>query len=180
MEENRSGRSAAAKDCGKAIDTGVKDPNVYRCRGFALVKMGQADKSIPDYDQSVALEPQNPIAYFLRANAYSDFGQCATALPDYIKAITLDGTQIGFYTKLADCYLSQNDGPNALDTYSKAIELSPKNLTLYELRGLAEIKLGSLYRGWRDIAVSNILPTKQFQNEITLSFDAFEKSIDRE
>ena len=66
------------------------DANACLVRGLESFAKGEYDNSIKDFNQVIALEPNNAGAYFNRGSAYSKKREFANAIVDLDKAIALD------------------------------------------------------------------------------------------
>src|SRR5258705_849285 len=73
-----------------AIDPAPKAAHAYNGRGIAYDMLGDYERSIADYDASIALDPNESSTFNNRGFAYKLKGDLDRALPDYDKAIELD------------------------------------------------------------------------------------------
>ena len=82
------------------VNKDSKYAEAYNNRGFLLYELGESEKAIIDYNQSIEINPELAIAYYNRGTFYRKEKQRELALRDLNKTIELD-------FKFADAYLQR-------------------------------------------------------------------------
>jgi Flp pilus assembly protein TadD len=129
---------AAVEAFTRAILAGDLDPAslaiTFNNRGVAYSELGDYDRAIADYGQSLTLVPGDVtairnlrIAHIRRAAAAARLGDRTAALADYDRAIALDPTHPLAYLRRGQLALERGDREAALADLAKARELDPEN-----------------------------------------------------
>src|ERR1700687_2120498 len=83
----------AIRGCTAIIDMGQETPEDLTkarfSRGVAYLGTGQIDRAIADFDQAIALNPNEPTGFNNRGVAYAEKGQYDRAIADYDEAVRL-------------------------------------------------------------------------------------------
>lgn len=129
---------AAVEAFTRGILAGDLDPAAlaitFNNRGVAYSELGDYDRAIADYGQSLNLAPGDAtairnlrIAHIRRAAAAARLGDRAAAQADYDRAITLDPTHPLAYLRRGQLALERGDRAAAIADLTKAQELDPEN-----------------------------------------------------
>ena len=95
--------------------------------------MGQLERAIQDYDETVRLDPQCADAYVNRGGAYVILGQPEKAIQDLDEAIGLDPKIANAYALRAFTYTSLGKDIEAQRDVDRAVELGLDRGTLDDL-----------------------------------------------
>ncbi|MCL4254780.1 MAG: tetratricopeptide repeat protein, partial [Anaerolineae bacterium] len=116
----------------------------YFERGNQYYQNWQYDRAIPEYTQSLHLNPNNPTAYYRRGVAYEEMGQFELANADYDQAIHQADKLIHnnpqdseAYRARGSAYDNKREYDRAIADFDEAIRLNPKFDIAYNNRGLA-------------------------------------------
>src|SRR5262249_5344808 len=114
---------ALAKEDGKATSRGephaedkspVKDLAFYLTRGEGLLRVGDFDRAIADFDEAIRMRPDSARAHHDRGNAWSSKGELARALADYEVAISLDPNNPALYRDRGSLWRRHGEPDRAL------------------------------------------------------------------
>ena len=127
-------------------------------RGFYYAQLGQFEKAIQLYSETIEKAPGFVPLYCLLGDLYLAVGHFDDAITEYKMAIWLDSLNIPAYRHLCQAYEEQGDYDRAIDIYLKLISIMP---TVPDFHS----NLGNLYyvKGNIDEAIS------QYQAAITLN-----------
>lgn len=127
--------------------SGVSDSDLalaYSARALAYSVQGRYDQAIPDYDQSLALDPNSAIALNNRAWAYFKSGQPERGSADVEKALALLPDSPHTLDTRAHIYQSRGDHRKALRDYETAMRYGGTHIVKLYQCGL---QANSLYEG---------------------------------
>ncbi|MFN2169670.1 MAG: tetratricopeptide repeat protein, partial [Anaerolineae bacterium] len=122
----------------------------YYNRGVVYAGLGDTEKAIADYDQTIQLQPDHVDAAFRRGLAYAEQGNLEQAIADYGKAIELNGEHAAAYRHRGLAYAEQEEFKQAIYDHSRAIELNPRYAAAYRSRGLAHFHRGQMEQAITD------------------------------
>jgi Flp pilus assembly protein TadD len=104
---------------------------------------GEYDEAIPEYTESLRLDPHNPTAYYRRGIAYEQTGQTDSAQADFDRAITEASALIRqnsqdseAYRARGVAYRKKNAYDRAIEDLTKAIRFDPQSALAYNNRGM--------------------------------------------
>jgi len=121
------------------------DPITYSNRAELKKKLKDFAGSIADYDQAIALKPDDIADYFaLRGGIKSQSGDYAGAIADFDQSIALRPDQAVIYNNRAIARANSGDATGALADYDRAIALQPNNVRLISNRAGARKAKGDL------------------------------------
>ena len=103
-----------------------RTPRPTTTGGIAREAQGDLAGALADYDQAIALNPQDATAYNNRGIARADQGDLAGALADYDQAIALNPQDATAYNNRGNARQAQGDLAGALADYDQAIALNPQ------------------------------------------------------
>ncbi|MEZ4708787.1 MAG: tetratricopeptide repeat protein [Caldilineaceae bacterium] len=123
-----------------------QSPRCHRLQqsGPSPPRPGELDAAIADYDQAIALNPQDADAYYNRGNARRDQGELDAAIADYDQAIALNPEYKEAYGNRGPSPPRQGDLLNAIADYDHVIALDPKDPLAYNNRGSIHRDQGEL------------------------------------
>jgi tetratricopeptide (TPR) repeat protein len=98
----------------------------YYNRGSSTLSKGDEERAIPDFDQSIRLNPGFVDAYANRGLAYADGGQLARAIADYDEAIRLDPDLADTYADRGVARTAMGETDKAMEDFDRAIRLDPQ------------------------------------------------------
>lgn len=104
---------------------------------------GDTQTAIEEYDQAIALDPDNAALFTSRGDVHRTIGSDDAALDDYNRAITLDATYKVALNNRGLLYGRTGQYALAIADYDKSIELDPTNARLYFNRGNAQASIGT-------------------------------------
>ncbi|VVH59756.1 hypothetical protein BAZOLSSOX_1017 [uncultured Gammaproteobacteria bacterium] len=99
----------------------------FHNRGNIYMSLGEYQKAINDYDQTIALDPKNDNALSSRGAAYFGLGEYQKAINDYDQAITLNPKDDNAFSNRGTAYTYLGEYQKAINDYDQAITLNPKN-----------------------------------------------------
>ena len=128
-----------------------KQASYYSIRGSLKLEMGQVSESLTDFEQPLAIQPNDPVVLTNRAQAYRQFGRIAEALSDLDKAIEKNPDFIAARFNRGAIYYSSSDFNKALKDFNHCIAVNPHTDALYFNRASVYDALGQ-----RDNAIADI------------------------
>jgi tetratricopeptide (TPR) repeat protein len=144
------GRSAESqiRGCSALIKSGVNTPKVlaiaYNNRGNGFSGLGEYERAIQDYGESINLDPQDPKPLNNRGVAYQKTGEFDRAIEDFNAAIALDQSYYNAYANRGETYLRKNEFALALKDFDDAIRLRPASAVLWNERCWTRAVVGEL------------------------------------
>jgi tetratricopeptide (TPR) repeat protein len=120
-----------------------RTPFYYLLGGVARHNLGDLAGALADYNQAIALKPDDATAYYNRGIVRKAQGDLAGALADYNQAIALK-PHYTIYTNRGVERMEQGDLAGALADHNQAIALKSDNADAYYNRGLVRGKQGDL------------------------------------
>jgi len=119
--------------CSAVIDAGSTTPRTlavaHNNRGNAYVKLGQYDRALQDFDQSIKINPGYVKAFNNRGVAYQKKGDIARAIKDFDSAIKLDAKYAGAFVNRANAYSKTGEYSRATRDYDEAIRIEPSTIS---------------------------------------------------
>ena len=128
----------------------VFDAEEYFRRGVEAHQRGDFDLAVQDYDEAIALKPDNAEAYCNRGVTYGEKGDFDLAVQDFDKAIALKPDHAQAYNNRGVAYAEKGEFARAIQDYDKAIGLKPDLAETYDNRGVAYAKKGEFARAIQD------------------------------
>ncbi|MCU0481690.1 MAG: tetratricopeptide repeat protein [Anaerolineae bacterium] len=140
------------------LDTKLLKANEHFEKGNQYYSNGQYDEAIPEYTESLKLNPHNPTAYYRRGIAYEQTGQADLASADYDRAISEADELIRQNPQDAEVYRARGSAyqfgkkeyDRAIANFDEAIRLNPQDADAYYYRGLAYYYTGEYDRAIAD------------------------------
>jgi tetratricopeptide (TPR) repeat protein len=115
---------------------------VWSNRGNARVSQNKLEAALEDYNQSVALAPDQPDPYLNRGTALEGLQQWEAAIADYNRVLELDPQDAFAYNNRGNAQAGNGDWKAALADYEKAAALNPGFAMAQANCGLALYQLG--------------------------------------
>lgn len=156
-------RRAAAEDArgntGKALDLYREAVRLDSGTTLAFLERGvllaghkrSYERAIEDFDEVLALEPDNVLALIRRGHAYSQLGQTARGLVDLDRAIALAPSSSQAYFFRGMIHARRNETGAALGDYDAAVQRFPRNVdalasraAIYSLDGRLDLAIRDL------------------------------------
>ena len=155
--------------CTTVITSGRKDLAwAHYNRGLAYRRAGDYDRALADLTDAIKAEPGKVASVIERGVAYRAKGNLERAIDDFTNALTFctkspcgEQTRVAAYAGRGDAWRDKGDNDRALADYAEAIGVAPKNATLYEVRGRAELYRGSLPQARADFEQASDLDPKR-------------------
>jgi len=104
-------------------------------RGTTYADLQRYDEALRDYDQAIALNPNDATAYYNRGLTYHNLQRYDEALRDYDQAIALNPNDAQAYNNRGNTYHNLQHYDEALRDYDQAITLNPNYAQAYNNRG---------------------------------------------
>lgn len=121
------------------------DPIIYSNRAKLKLKLKDFAGAIADYDQAIALKPDNVAEYFaLRGGIKSQSGDFTGAVADFDQSIALRPDRAVYYNNRAIARSNSGDLTGALADYDRAVALLPKNVSILSNRASVREENGDL------------------------------------
>lgn len=140
--------------CTTILERGQREPqrtrsSAHNNRGLGYQNLGEHDRAIRDFDESIRLDPKNFFAYFNRAASYSANGEYDRALRDFDEVIRLRPKLVDAYVGRGIASYKKGDDDRALRDFDEAIRLNPKIAAGYAARGVVYYDRGDYDRALR-------------------------------
>ncbi|RUW28025.1 MULTISPECIES: tetratricopeptide repeat protein [unclassified Mesorhizobium] len=140
--------------CTRIIEDGTQSPGsrttAYRNRANTWMDSGDNDRAMADYDNAIALDPNDADAYNDRGLIWLDKGENNSAINDFDRAIELDPGKASAYYNRGLAWAHKGDNARAIVDYSRAIELNPTYMQAYNNRGFVLNRRGQFDRAIAD------------------------------
>ncbi len=105
--------------------------------GVNKYEAGNYEGAVEDFNQAIALDPQNALAYNKRGDAYYRLGDYEQAQADSSQAILLNPQDVNAYFDRGFAFYGLGKYKKAIADYNQAIKLNSKDAYAYYGRGLA-------------------------------------------
>jgi tetratricopeptide (TPR) repeat protein len=107
------------------LDRYPRNAAVWSNRGNARVSQHKLQEAIEDYNQSIALAPDQPDPYLNRGTALEGLQDWQGAIADYNRVLELDPQDTAAYNNRGNAQAGLGNWDKALDDYQKATQLNP-------------------------------------------------------
>lgn len=124
--------------------------NMHNDRGLAFYRQGDVPQAISDYNQSIAIEPDDPFPYNNLGWLYYNKGKLNEAALEYNKAIAKDPDYAKSYYNRALVYYHQGNLTQAIADFNKALSLDPEHSDTHYNRGLVFYHQGKIAQAIAD------------------------------
>lgn len=110
-------------------------------QGARLLREGQHNKAIPEFDKALRLNPRYAEAYNARGVTFNELAQYERALKDYDAALSLNPKYAEAYFNRGNAYNDLGQPERAIKDYDEALRLDQNYLGAYYNRALAHMSL---------------------------------------
>lgn len=142
----------AVRDFSDAIIMHVDDAGtVYAKRGSAKLALGDGDGALADYNQALALKPNQIDIRNNRALLVLRMGRRHDALADADAAVALDPTSTRSHLVRAQIYVSLGRMEDAIAEYGRVLETNPNDAMAYLNRGEVSMAMGRIKTARADL-----------------------------
>ncbi len=115
---------------------------VWSNRGNARVSQNKLKEALEDYNQSVALAPDQPDAYLNRGTALERLQEWQAAIADYNHVLELDPQDAAAYNNRGNAQAGQGNWQAAIADYQKATQINPGFAMARANNALATYQIG--------------------------------------
>jgi tetratricopeptide (TPR) repeat protein len=134
----------------------------YMLRGTSYaILTGDCDRAIPDYTESIKLDPNNVIAHAIRGACLVRKGNFDRALADLNEARRLNSNHVNTRNSFGFYYIARGEYDLALQELNEAIRANPQFLAAYKNRGIAYENKGELSAALSDFRMAVSLDPAQ-------------------
>ncbi len=123
-------------DAEQAVRLNPDLPIVHFVRAGAALNLGQYDRAIADYTETIRLRPSGAASVWgSRGVAYHRKGDEAHAVADYGELLKIEPNDVGMLLNRGDALRNMHEWSRAIADYSEAIRLAPDNPGGWKGRG---------------------------------------------
>ena len=116
--------------------------------GKCLHQTGKVDEAGQAFDTALKHNSKDPDTHFAVANLHADMNNTQGAIKHIKTAIQLKPDWPQAYSNLGNYLGHEDDFDKALQAYDKALQLDPGYKSAHVNRGLTNLTLGNLGKGW--------------------------------
>ncbi len=132
----KKGQHNSALDAfNKAIDAGIKTPQIYYLMGKAYFQTSAYDKAIGCFKESLKIVPKNTDALFQLGSTYLKIKEYDKCISTLIETTNSSRANSEIYYKLGIAYDKKGNADDAIKALKKAIEMSPDEIKYYQHLG---------------------------------------------
>ena len=127
----------------KRIETNTPEEEsaIYLMLNQCYNRSGQHDKAQANYEQMIALNPNDPKPYYERGSLYAQLGEHELAQADFDKVIELESDNINALISRGLLFSDMEDYDRALEDFDAVIKQNPDFSPLYCSRAQVYVKL---------------------------------------
>jgi tetratricopeptide (TPR) repeat protein len=114
----------------------AQDAADYVDRGLAWQKKGEYDKAIADYDQALAINPEDARACCCRGAAWRAKGEYDKAIADFNRALAINPQFASAHNGRGAAWYGKGEYDKALADLNEAIRLKPNEVSAYYGRAM--------------------------------------------
>jgi tetratricopeptide (TPR) repeat protein len=107
------------------LETYPNNAAVWSNRGNARVSQHKLQEAVADYNQSIALAPDQPDPYLNRGAALEGLQQWEAAIADYNQVLAIDPKDAAAYNNRGNAKSGTGDWESALADFQQATQLNP-------------------------------------------------------
>lgn len=122
----------------------------YNNRGISFAALGQGDRAMEDYNESIRIDPRNAAAWNNRGNALLNTNQPERAIADLDEAIRLQPRYAAAYNNRGNARVALNRRSEAMADFDEAIRINDQYPAALFNRGLLHAALGQHERAVAD------------------------------
>lgn len=137
----------------QAISLNPKFAEAFTNRGNVYEGLGEFDLAIADYDQALALSPEDAVAISAinnRGLVYMNQGKVEQAINEYDKAIALNSEDPDLFNNRGIAYTHLGKDELAIADFEHAVTLNPQDADSYYNRGLLYHNQGKINQAIAD------------------------------
>jgi curved DNA-binding protein CbpA/Flp pilus assembly protein TadD len=123
----------------------------YLQRAGALVRRGDLERALADYDAAILLNDVDIIAFHERGMLHWRRGETELALADFDRAIRLSFSDPGVYLDRGKLWYERGRYDRAIADFNQAIKLAPSLASAYSYRGTALRRKGEFTSAIADL-----------------------------
>jgi protein O-mannosyl-transferase len=116
-------------------------PDAYNNRGYYYSEAGRFGEAVADFDQAIALNPNNAKVWLNKGNALASMGRYPEALVALNRSIAVKDDNADAWNNRGALKLEMGDPAGTIADCSRAIALNPNQRDAYANRSLAHAKL---------------------------------------
>jgi tetratricopeptide (TPR) repeat protein len=138
----------------------VENQSINQIYASAYLQRGDAyfqyQKALENFNQAIALNPNDAMAYYYRGDCNHRLGNTRAALQDFTSAIQLNFEFEAAYHSRGKIYHEIGHFQESIEDFSQAMRLNPKNILYYQNTGVCYHALGH-YReaiAWFEMALA--------------------------
>jgi len=139
----RAGKhEAAVSELRRALDLGLRTPELFYTLGLALLEMGKAEGSLRALDEALALRPADPPTLVAKAVACVRLGRYPEAIAQATRAMALAPSLVEARLARGSARLEAGDHKGAIADFTAALDLDPRCAEALARRGCAHYASG--------------------------------------
>jgi tetratricopeptide (TPR) repeat protein len=140
--------------CTALIKAGQETPEnlsaAYEERGVAYEGKGDYDHAIPDFNETIRLNPRNAESFYGRGVAYNHKGEFDHTIQDFNEAIRLKPDFKYAYYVRGHAYRNKGEFDRAIEDYNNTIRIDTNYASAYSDRGESYFHKGEYGRALQD------------------------------
>lgn len=140
--------------CSALIKSGVNTPKVlaiaYNNRGNGYSGIGEYERAIQDYSESINIDPHDAKPFNNRGVAYQKRGEYDRAIEDFDAAIAIDPSYANAFANRGETYQKKGEFALALKDFDDAIRLRPELAAAWNERCWTRAVVGDLQAALAD------------------------------
>jgi Tfp pilus assembly protein PilF len=122
--------------------TSVSEAQIHATRGQTLARSGKTEDALTEFDEALALDPNNAQALYSRGLLHQGERQHQLAIEDFTAANGLTPRRAEPLLGRASSYLALDKAKEAAADLEEAAQADPQNVQIWVTRGLAYERLG--------------------------------------
>jgi tetratricopeptide (TPR) repeat protein len=130
---------------------------IQLARGNDYSSMGEYDKALIEYSESLEHDPRLVLVYINRAQVYVTKGDFESAMVDYDNALAIAPGFPAIYLLRADANLVRKEYEVTITDCNRALALMPTLARAYLVRGIARWNLGHHEEAKKDFESATVL-----------------------
>jgi tetratricopeptide (TPR) repeat protein len=151
---NRRSAESQIIGCSALIKSGVNTPKVlaiaYNNRGNGFSGIGEYERAIQDYTESINIDPHDAKPFNNRGVAYQKTGKYDRAIADFDAAISIDPNHANAFANRGETYQKKGEFTLALKDFDEAIRLRPELAVVWNERCWTRAVVGELQAALAD------------------------------
>jgi tetratricopeptide (TPR) repeat protein len=136
---------------GQGADKPAAVAVIYQTRAMAIMRYGQIDLALADFDRAVALSPTDAVVRYNRSIALAQKGDFDQAIRDLDEVLRLKPDHPFANHQRGFVYLKKGVYDRAIDDFNQSIRMNPANARAYQDRAAAYRAKGELVKAEADL-----------------------------